>query len=317
MTEFRVSKQSYFCKYCDIFIRDDKPSRAQHENGLRHKGNLERYIRDIYKKEDRAQKERADEASQVSKIERAAQIAHEQKDLPIPSQTEEKKDESNEDGGDEPQKRMKYEKQDWKGAENLHNYSDAHSLGFIGEEELEAATRAEEEEAQKRSTEGTMGKWEAVSKIQPTNNRLESSSNMINNRERIVSQLSINCDPDNKPIRRLFTERNLEVDTDILEGMEIKVKVDRRAKKHEEDDDHSGRTIHGSIQPIRLDGLSSNPTIKLEENQSTPAPSSVTGKQEEDIKPIPDKFQSTTTTQQPVFFRKRKATTQAQPRQKA
>ncbi|KAI9608531.1 hypothetical protein H4Q26_004714 [Puccinia striiformis f. sp. tritici PST-130] len=120
-----------------------------------------------------------------------------------------KKDESNEDGGDEPQKR------------------------FIGEEELEAATRAEEEEAQKRSTEGTMGKWEAVSKIQPTNNRLESSSNMINNRERIVSQLSINCDPDNKPIRRLFTERNLEVDTDILEGMEIKVKVDRRAKKHE------------------------------------------------------------------------------------
>ncbi|KAH9460080.1 hypothetical protein Pst134EB_008283 [Puccinia striiformis f. sp. tritici] len=310
MTEFWVSKQSYFCKYCDIFIRDDKPSRAQHENGLRHKGNLERYIRDIYKKEDRAQKERADEASQVSKIERAAQIAHEQKDLPIPSQTEEKK-----------MNQMKTEemnhRNDWKGAENLHNYSDAHSLGFIGEEELEAATRAEEEEAQKRSTEGTMGKWEAVSKIQPTNNRLESSSNMINNRERIVSQLSINCDPDNKPIRRLFTERNLEVDTDILEGMEIKVKVDRRAKKHEEDDDHSGRTIHGSIQPIRLDGLSSNPTIKLEENQSTPAPSSVTGKQEEDIKPIPDKFQSTTTTQQPVFFRKRKATTQAQPRQKA
>ncbi|KAI9616252.1 hypothetical protein KEM48_005281 [Puccinia striiformis f. sp. tritici PST-130] len=41
-----------------------------------------------------------------------------------------------------PQKRMKYGKQDWKGAENLHNYSDACSLGFIGEEELEAATRA-------------------------------------------------------------------------------------------------------------------------------------------------------------------------------
>ncbi|KAH9460081.1 hypothetical protein KEM48_004945 [Puccinia striiformis f. sp. tritici PST-130] len=116
-----------------------------------------------------------------------------------------------------------------------------------------------------------MGKWEAVSKIQPTNNRLESSSNTINNREKIVSQLSINCDPDNQPIRRLFTEQNLKVDTDILE----------------------------------------------EENPSTPAPDGVTEQQEEDIKPILDEFQSTTTTQQPVFFEKQKATTQAQPRQKA
>ncbi|POW06957.1 hypothetical protein PSTT_08640 [Puccinia striiformis] len=62
--------------------------------------------------------------------------------LTISTELEEEKDESNEDGGDEPQKRMKYGKQDWKGAENLHNYSDACSLGFIGEEELEAATRA-------------------------------------------------------------------------------------------------------------------------------------------------------------------------------
>ncbi|KAI9616249.1 hypothetical protein KEM48_005278 [Puccinia striiformis f. sp. tritici PST-130] len=157
-----------------------------------------------------------------------------------------------------------------------------------------------------------MGKWEAVSKIQPTNNRLESSSNTINNREKIVSQLSINCDPDNQPIRRLFTERNLKVDTDILEGMEIP-----SSEETQEDDDHSGRTIHGSIQPIRLDGLSLKPTIKPEENPSTPAPDGVTEQQEEDIKPILDEFQSTTTTQQPVFFEKQKATTQAQPRQKA
>ncbi|KAI7957161.1 hypothetical protein MJO28_004256 [Puccinia striiformis f. sp. tritici] len=126
-----------------------------------------------------------------------------------------------------------------------------------------------------------MGKWEAVSKIQPTNNRLESSSNTINNCEK------------------------------------IRVWRSRQAKKHEEDDDHSGRTIHGSIQPIRLDGLSLNPTIKPEENPSTPAPDGVTEQQEEDIKPILDEFQSTTTTQQPVFFEKQKATTQAQPRQKA
>lgn len=49
MSEYWISKKKYFCKYCDIYIADDAPSRQQHENGMRHKGNVERFIRGIYK----------------------------------------------------------------------------------------------------------------------------------------------------------------------------------------------------------------------------------------------------------------------------
>ncbi|OAV95325.1 hypothetical protein PTTG_03626 [Puccinia triticina 1-1 BBBD Race 1] len=309
MTEYWVSKQSYFCKYCDIFIRDDKPSRAQHENGLRHKGNLERYIRDIYKKEDRAQKERADEASQVSKIEKAARLSHQQKDLADTQTGKEAQDESEEAG--EPRKRTKYEKADWKGAENVQNYSDARSLGFVVETELEEAARATEEE-EARSKEGLMGKWEAVVKIQSVN-RGASSSKTIN-REKIASQLTNDRDPDNKPIRKLFTERNLETETETLENMEVKVKVDRRSRAQKCED---GSGIHGSLQPIRLDGLQSNDIghIKAEDpSPSAPDPLASNVTQEEDVKPNVDEVKAPVV-EPPVFFKKRKAT-QAQPRQR-
>src|SRR6266498_4808342 len=49
MSEYWVSKKKYFCKYCEIYITDDAPSRQQHENGLRHKGNVERFVCGIYK----------------------------------------------------------------------------------------------------------------------------------------------------------------------------------------------------------------------------------------------------------------------------
>ncbi|KAA1090990.1 hypothetical protein PGT21_019996 [Puccinia graminis f. sp. tritici] len=322
MTEYWVSKQSYYCKYCDIFIRDDKPSRAQHENGLRHKGNLERYIRDIYKKEDRAKKERTDEASQVSKIEKAARLAHQQKDLASVEGEKEVKEETEE--GDEPRKRPKYDKQDWKGAEDLQNYSDARSLGFIPDTDSEAARALKEEEeaeAEARSKEGRMGQWEAVLKIQPSNRAGSSASTQAPiSREKIVSQLTHDRDPDNKPIRKLFSERNLEAepDTEILEGMQIKVKVDRRAKA-QEDRSLSGSRIHGSLQPIRLDGLQSNQTEPIKSEESSPSAPDPSFKndlteQVEDVKPDVDDLKLPTP-QPPVFFKKRKAT-QAQPRQK-
>ena len=44
MSEYWVSRKRYHCKYCNIYIADDKPSRTQHENGLHHKGNVERFV---------------------------------------------------------------------------------------------------------------------------------------------------------------------------------------------------------------------------------------------------------------------------------
>ena len=43
-------------------------SRLSHETGLRHKGNLERYIRDIYKKGAQKDKDKAQEARDIAAI---------------------------------------------------------------------------------------------------------------------------------------------------------------------------------------------------------------------------------------------------------
>lgn len=79
MSEFWVSKKRYFCKYCDIFIADDAPSRQQHENGLRHKGNKDRFIRGLYKDSEKRKKDKQDEEREMKAIEqvRSPSLWHE------------------------------------------------------------------------------------------------------------------------------------------------------------------------------------------------------------------------------------------------
>ena len=53
-------------------------SRTHHETGLRHKGNYERYIRDIYKKGERDNRDKAQEAKEIARIDAV-------RSLPTPS----------------------------------------------------------------------------------------------------------------------------------------------------------------------------------------------------------------------------------------
>ncbi|KAG9031931.1 hypothetical protein FRB95_002067 [Tulasnella sp. JGI-2019a] len=69
MSEFWVSKKKYFCKYCDIYIADDVPSRQQHENGLRHKGNKDRFIRELYKSGEKKKKDKEQEDREMKMVE--------------------------------------------------------------------------------------------------------------------------------------------------------------------------------------------------------------------------------------------------------
>ncbi|KAF8902886.1 hypothetical protein CPB84DRAFT_1746401 [Gymnopilus junonius] len=78
MSEYWVSKKKYYCKYCDIYIADDAPSRRQHESGLRHKGNLERFIRGIYKAGEKQKKDQEEEKREMKRVEQAAAAAHAQ-----------------------------------------------------------------------------------------------------------------------------------------------------------------------------------------------------------------------------------------------
>ncbi|EKM74661.1 hypothetical protein AGABI1DRAFT_65486 [Agaricus bisporus var. burnettii JB137-S8] len=75
MSEYWVSKKKYFCKYCDIYIADDAPSRQHHENGLRHKGNVERFIRGIYKTGEKKKKDQEEEKREMARVEQAARAA--------------------------------------------------------------------------------------------------------------------------------------------------------------------------------------------------------------------------------------------------
>ncbi|KAI9337674.1 hypothetical protein DFJ73DRAFT_848699 [Zopfochytrium polystomum] len=72
MTEYWVSNAKYFCKYCKIFIADNKISRSTHENGLKHKDNLERYMRQIRKNEETKDKDAEKTRLLLQKIDRAA-----------------------------------------------------------------------------------------------------------------------------------------------------------------------------------------------------------------------------------------------------
>jgi WW domain-binding protein 4 len=69
MSEYWVSKKRYFCKYCDVYIADDVPSRQHHENGLRHKGNVERFVRGLYKVGEKRKKDADEEKREMRRIE--------------------------------------------------------------------------------------------------------------------------------------------------------------------------------------------------------------------------------------------------------
>lgn len=69
MSEYWVSHKKYFCKYCNIYIADDVPSRRQHESGLRHKGNVERFVRGLYKEGEKRKQDLEEEKREMARVE--------------------------------------------------------------------------------------------------------------------------------------------------------------------------------------------------------------------------------------------------------
>ena len=70
MSEYWVSHKRYFCKYCNIYIADDAPSRRQHEGGLKHKGNVERFVRGLYKAGEKRKQDLEEERREMARIEK-------------------------------------------------------------------------------------------------------------------------------------------------------------------------------------------------------------------------------------------------------
>jgi WW domain-binding protein 4 len=76
MSEYWVSKKKYFCTYCETYIADDVPSRTHHENGMRHQGNKERFVKGLYKAGEKKRKDEDEERREMKSVEAAAQRAY-------------------------------------------------------------------------------------------------------------------------------------------------------------------------------------------------------------------------------------------------
>lgn len=156
MSEFWVSKKKYFCKYCDIYIADDVPSRQQHENGLRHKGNKERFVRSLYKTSEKRKHDLEEEKREMVRVERAAQAAFAQD---VGSGVAKA---SSSVSVSAPHVSAPIDKPS-KPASAWTNYSTAESLGYT-DPDVERAKA----EAERRRTQGVAGEWQMVASAPST-----------------------------------------------------------------------------------------------------------------------------------------------------
>ncbi|KAJ2663720.1 WW domain binding protein 4 [Coemansia sp. RSA 1200] len=66
----------YWCQYCRIYVFDNRSSRSIHESGTKHKANVQKYLRQISKNTEAKKHEEQRLASQLEKIERAAEASY-------------------------------------------------------------------------------------------------------------------------------------------------------------------------------------------------------------------------------------------------
>ncbi|KAI7864439.1 hypothetical protein BDF14DRAFT_1834958 [Spinellus fusiger] len=80
MADYWVSQQRHWCKYCKKFIANNKPSIQIHETGLAHKNQVERFLREIYKKGKDEKKTAESVRRELQRIDKAALASYHSKD---------------------------------------------------------------------------------------------------------------------------------------------------------------------------------------------------------------------------------------------
>ncbi|KAG8808473.1 hypothetical protein FRC17_003935 [Serendipita sp. 399] len=156
-SEYWVSQKKYWCKYCEIFIADDAPSRSLHENGQKHQGNRERFIRSLYKSGEKKKREEAEEKKELARIEREAQAA-------FADDVQTGRAKASSSGGTSILPRaMPAPKPPARQAITMANYTTAKDLGIAQEEEELAAKALALQQSQ-----GVVGQWEIVESMPST-----------------------------------------------------------------------------------------------------------------------------------------------------
>ncbi|KAF4567633.1 hypothetical protein EYR40_006634 [Pleurotus pulmonarius] len=155
MSEYWVSKKKYYCKFCNIYIADDAPSRQQHENGLRHKGNKERFVRGLYKAGEKRKKDLEEEKHEMIRVEQAARAAF-ANDISTGHARQS-------EAAAGPSTSKDASKPPPKPSNPYANYSTAASLGYTDPDAERLAA-----EAERHRMEGVVGDWEYVAPSQDT-----------------------------------------------------------------------------------------------------------------------------------------------------
>lgn len=195
-----MSSDNYWCTYCKGWVSTNPIQKKTHETGMRHKGNLERFIRGIYKQGAKAEREKAAEAREMRAIEEAAHAAV---------------------GGSAPRQARPPPRKE----SAQPSYTTPAELGFE-DEDAQRALEAKE----LRNREGRAGEWTVVSS---TSSKGKGRALPEDDQEEEESKPKVAArdEPDPKTMSfRYLTERSLPVDDDD-DYDQVAVKVTRKEAK--------------------------------------------------------------------------------------
>jgi hypothetical protein len=68
MSEYWKSTPKYWCKHCQIFIRDTPFDRKQHDASPKHQGSLKRFLRDLHRGHEREDRDKQKAKNEVARL---------------------------------------------------------------------------------------------------------------------------------------------------------------------------------------------------------------------------------------------------------
>lgn len=68
MAEYWKSTPSYWCKFCETYVKDTPIERKNHESTGKHQGNIQRSLRELHKKQERATRDQQRAKDEVARL---------------------------------------------------------------------------------------------------------------------------------------------------------------------------------------------------------------------------------------------------------
>lgn len=68
MAEYWKSTPSYWCKFCEIYVRDTPIERKNHESTGKHQNNIQRQLRDLHKRKERENRDQQRAKDEVARL---------------------------------------------------------------------------------------------------------------------------------------------------------------------------------------------------------------------------------------------------------